>query len=62
MTDNNLSGRNLAKEAYGSDMRKKTFIQKYIFDMYNHQQHFMVSTNEVFEKLLDALWPFNPET
>ena len=33
-----------------------------MFDSYKYTSYFNVSTNEIKEKVLDALWPFHPDT
>jgi len=32
-----------------------------VFDAYKHQSFFMASTQDIQEKLIDALWPFHPD-
>ena len=61
--DQNLEGRNLASEAISSDKyeKKKTMFQKYVFDSYKHQHFFQTTTEEIQDKITDALWPFYPE-
>mmetsp|Transcript_3361 Transcript_3361/g.5621 ORF Transcript_3361/g.5621 Transcript_3361/m.5621 type:complete len:188 (+) Transcript_3361:209-772(+) len=59
--DSNLRGRNLGAEAISSE-RKKSFFQSYVFDSYKYQIYFNVNTNEIKQKVIDALWPFHPDT
>jgi hypothetical protein len=58
-TENNLKGRNLGREAIGSE-RKLNFFQRYIFNTYKHSDSFNISTIELKGKITDALWPFHP--
>jgi len=59
-SEDNLKGRNLANDAISSE-RKKGFFQNYVFDTYKHQSYFLTSTEEIMEKIHDALWPFHPD-
>lgn len=44
-----------------SSETSKTFTQKYIFDINKYTVYFETNTNEIKEKIIDALWPFFPE-
>ncbi len=44
-----------------SSERPKTLVQRFIFDPYKYQSFFDTNTQEIKNKLIDALWPFIPE-
>lgn len=49
------------KKANMSSERSRTFFEKYIFDAMKYQVFFDTNTEEIKNKLIDALWPFIPE-
>ena len=49
------------KKASMSSERSRTFFEKYIFDALKYQVFFDTNTEEIKNKLIDALWPFIPE-
>lgn len=53
----------MKKNGNGSETneRPKNLFQKYIFDPFKYQTYFDTNTDEIYHKLLDALWPFIPE-
>ena len=53
----------MKKNGHGSETneRPKNLFQKYIFDPFKYQTYFDTNTDEIYHKLLDALWPFIPE-
>lgn len=59
-SEDSVEGRNLGAEAMTNE-RIKTIFERYIFDSYKYQVYFNASTNEIAEKLFDAIWPFHPD-
>lgn len=43
-----------------SSERAKNMFERYIFDIYKYQSFFDTTTDDIHNKLLDALWPFFP--
>ena len=44
-----------------SSERERTFWERFLFDPYKYQVYFDTNTQNVQDKLVDALWPFIPE-
>ncbi len=44
-----------------SSEKSRTFFEKWVFDPFKYQTYFDTNTEEIMNKLLDALWPFFPE-
>lgn len=44
-----------------SSEKSRTMFEKFVFDPLKYQVHFDTNTEEIKNKLIDALWPFLPE-
>jgi len=43
------------------DQKPKNLFQRLVFDPYKYQSYFDTSTDDIKNRLIDALWPFFPE-